>query len=257
MRKTIKMMGVMVIVSAAMSITAYAGEWQSTDSGLWRWKNDDGSYPSNSWQWLDGNRDGIAECYYFDESGYLLTDTTTPDNYQVNSEGAWIVDGHIQIQQKNENSEQTEKIQEAGFVKQEYLDLLGKSRDYIGSLENTYYSADSDAHTYTVGPEHDDVIFIYYNTWNIEGKADRIVSDSRMGLFNIDKHARLSTQEMSERLAGSTVDFIETDDSCAWLLSKSPMIYVQYLKYMDYESEFITSPYTLEYYDSPASELLK
>lgn len=56
--------GVMI---SAFSIPAYAGSWQSDSTGWW-WQNDDGSYPANSWQWLDGNNDGTAECYYFDGS---------------------------------------------------------------------------------------------------------------------------------------------------------------------------------------------
>ena len=29
---------------------------------------------------------------------YMLPQTTTPDNYQVNKDGAWIVDGGVQLQ---------------------------------------------------------------------------------------------------------------------------------------------------------------
>lgn len=31
-----------------------------------------GSYPVSAWKWIDGNNDGIAESYYFDQSGYVL-----------------------------------------------------------------------------------------------------------------------------------------------------------------------------------------
>lgn len=62
-------------LSLAMAGTSFAGEWQ----------------------WLDSNSDGIAECYYM-ENGSPLTNTTTPDGYQVNEAGAWIVNGVIQTQ---------------------------------------------------------------------------------------------------------------------------------------------------------------
>ena len=39
------------------------------------------------WQWIDGY------CYYFDEQGKLLINTITPDGYQVNGEGRWVIDG--------------------------------------------------------------------------------------------------------------------------------------------------------------------
>ena len=76
------------------SMTAFAG-WRYDERGYW-WDNGDGSYPANQWMWLDGNEDGISECYYFDGSGYMLSDTTTPDGYTVDKNGAWILDGIIQ-----------------------------------------------------------------------------------------------------------------------------------------------------------------
>lgn len=81
-------------MTAVMSITALAGEWKQDAVGWW-YQNDDGSYSVNQWQWIDGNHDGIAECYYFNENGYCLMDTTTPDQYFVNADGAWVVDGVI------------------------------------------------------------------------------------------------------------------------------------------------------------------
>lgn len=85
------------LASALLSVPAYAGEWKEDSAGWW-YQNDDGSYPVNSWQWIDGNNDGIAECYYFDPSGYCLMNTTTPDGYMVDSSGAYVVDGIVQTQ---------------------------------------------------------------------------------------------------------------------------------------------------------------
>ena len=42
--------------------------------------------------WLDGNDDGIAECYCFDWEGYLYMNGWTPDGYYVNSDGALYMD---------------------------------------------------------------------------------------------------------------------------------------------------------------------
>ena len=41
------------------------------------------------------NKDGIAECYYFDNVGYMAAGTTTPDGYSVNSEGQWTENGAV------------------------------------------------------------------------------------------------------------------------------------------------------------------
>ncbi len=82
-------------LSLSMCIPAFAGQWVSNTTGWW-WQNDDGSWPANSWQWLDGNKDGVSECYYFGQNGYLLVNTTTPDGYKVNADGAWTENGVVQ-----------------------------------------------------------------------------------------------------------------------------------------------------------------
>ena len=57
-------------------------------------------FPSfaGQWQWQDVNGDGISECYYYDDNGTMLTNTTTPDGYTVDSNGAWVVNGVVQTQ---------------------------------------------------------------------------------------------------------------------------------------------------------------
>lgn len=66
------------------------------DSVGWWWQNADGTYPFGTWKWLDGNGDGIAESYCFDQNGYLYTNTVTPDGYTVDSNGCWILNGAVQ-----------------------------------------------------------------------------------------------------------------------------------------------------------------
>ena len=87
MKKKIMTLVLTTAMTAAAGLTAFAGEWKSNDTGWW-WLNDDGSNPAAEWKWLDGNKDGTFECYYFGNDGYMLSDTTTPDNYQVNKDGA-------------------------------------------------------------------------------------------------------------------------------------------------------------------------
>ncbi len=85
-----------VILGAALSIAlsapASAGVWRQS-GGRWWYDNQDGTWAANGWKWIDGNSDGIAECYYFDNAGYLLVSTVTPDGYQVNGDGQWVDGG--------------------------------------------------------------------------------------------------------------------------------------------------------------------
>ena len=75
--------------------------WKKNDTGWWYATAADGStWYTDSWQWIDGNGDGVSECYCFDSNGYIYTRTTTPDGYQVNADGAWIINDVIQSMQK-------------------------------------------------------------------------------------------------------------------------------------------------------------
>ena len=80
--------------SSLMALSAMAGVWKQDNVGWW-YDNGNGTYPSNSWQWIDGDNNGTAECYYFDRTGYMLANTTTPDGYKVNALGAWVENGTV------------------------------------------------------------------------------------------------------------------------------------------------------------------
>ena len=95
MRRPWKSLILAGVLSLSLTVPVFAGSWQLDANGYW-YQNDDHSYPANTWQWIDGNNDGIAESYYFNENGYLLVNTTTPDGFTVDANGAWIVDGIVQ-----------------------------------------------------------------------------------------------------------------------------------------------------------------
>ena len=78
-----------VTLSVSMSMTALAGQWKQSGTD---WKYEDNGSCLTGWQWIDG------KCYYFDGNGYMLSNTTTPDGYQVDASGAWVVNGVVQTQ---------------------------------------------------------------------------------------------------------------------------------------------------------------
>ena len=81
-------------LTAVLAVPAYAGAWRQDARGWW-YQNDDGSYPAGTWQWIDGNGDGTAECYYFYSDGYMAYNNTI-DGYYVNSAGQWEAGGRVQ-----------------------------------------------------------------------------------------------------------------------------------------------------------------
>lgn len=90
-----KLKGILIsgFLTVLMAMPVYAAEWKQEGS-IWKYQNDDGSFAAG-WNWIGG------KCYYFDASGNMLSNTTTPDGYQVNENGEWIVDGVVQTQGGN------------------------------------------------------------------------------------------------------------------------------------------------------------
>lgn len=113
-----------LFMSMALSQITFAGEWKSDEAGQW-YQNDDGSYPVNTWQWIDGNGDGVAESYYFDENGYLLTNAAK-DGYTVNADGAWTVNGVVQTQGQTTATNPTLNYDEQ-------YPLKGRVEKYLGN----------------------------------------------------------------------------------------------------------------------------
>ena len=81
-----------------MPITSFASGWQGNDNiGWWYGTNENNTtWYQDGWHWVDGNNDGIAECYYFQNDGYVLRNTFAPDGSLVNASGAWVIGETVQ-----------------------------------------------------------------------------------------------------------------------------------------------------------------
>lgn len=153
MKKKLMTAALTAAMAMTMGITAFAGEWEQDETGWW-WNEDNGSYPVSEWRWLDGNEDGIYECYYFGADGYMLADTTTPDGYTVNIDGAWTVDGGVQLQYGDSTSSDDlleyddeyyyESWDRTGIYMSEKGDYLEIGIGAGDSLAAMYYDEDGD-----------------------------------------------------------------------------------------------------------------
>lgn len=99
MRRMKKAIAIVIATAtmASQAMPAMAADWKQNEIGYW-YQEDNGSYPTNSWKWING------KCYYFDSNGYMLANTTTPDGYTVDATGAWTVNGAVQTQSTGQTS---------------------------------------------------------------------------------------------------------------------------------------------------------
>lgn len=56
----------MLFISSFIIVSVYVGRWiRDTDKTSWRYALGSNNYYKSTWQWIDGNKDGVAECYVF------------------------------------------------------------------------------------------------------------------------------------------------------------------------------------------------
>lgn len=135
MKRWTKLFLTTLVLTLTLSMTAMAGQWKQDQIGWW-YQNDDGSWYADCWQWIDGNGDGVAECYYFAADGYLVVDGIA-DGYTVNSDGAWTENGVVQRKAVIDPSNDREAmaIYQAAQEKYAALDYAEADTSYVMDME--------------------------------------------------------------------------------------------------------------------------
>ena len=130
MAKFLMAISVAFLLSAIPSFSVGFTKGSSRDA--WWYDLGNENYLRSTWQWIDTDNDGVAECYYFDADGWMYTDTTTPDGYTVDENGAWTVDSVVQTRETQEDNttEETDTTsgQDGSSYKQETLDRINQFR---------------------------------------------------------------------------------------------------------------------------------
>jgi hypothetical protein len=134
MKKTISVITAGILL-LSMSITAFGGQWKHDGIGWW-YQNDDGSFQQDGW-FLDGD----GKYYYFNQAGYMLADTVTPDGYYVNTDGAWVPGGQANISGGRDFTYASfiRTIPVLKFAETDYYNIYMGLRDaYIADLGDCY-----------------------------------------------------------------------------------------------------------------------
>ena len=121
--KILKTTFLIFILSLISAIPAFALGWsRGISRNAWWYDLGNGNYHKASWQWLDGNNDGISECYRFDNYGWMAENTITPDGYTVNQSGAWTVNNVVQTRSGN--------VSTTSFTEQYEREVLSRINQY-------------------------------------------------------------------------------------------------------------------------------
>lgn len=203
-------------LSVLFSFASFAGEWKQDTTGWW-WQNDDGSYPTSQWQWIDGNKDGVSECYYFDSNGYMMVNAEV-EGSTVNSDGAWTVDGIVQTQgttQQTANNNTDIKL-ETNFIKQEYVDLLGKTKEYVAEKLGRIYEEEE---PYDL--EGKTISLVYFE--NDNGLFTAEFEDGRLVMLQVMGNVMFN-EGMEDELLRTPGFGYEDSTIFSWVLNQSPIV---------------------------------
>ncbi len=191
-------------LASMMTFPAFAGQWvQDTQKAAnaggisnWWYQKDDGSYYKGDWFWIDGDGDGLGECYRFDENGWMYASTTV-DNYTVDANGAWVENGVVPRKtmdsQKNTVSTSSQKSSSSnnsssGTAKNQWIGMQyfnSKGEPTVGWKKisgKTYYFDDSG---YALTGYQSDVEGNDYYFYSDGEMAKKTVHDTDEGVYYV------------------------------------------------------------------------
>lgn len=195
--KKLWLAGTVVFLSLSMAAPVLAGGWVQDQSrplnenGIsnWWYRNDDGSYPSNGWVWLDGNHDGVAESYRFNENGWMYA-AASVDGYEVNDSGAWISGGQV-MEKRAESSNsggqnKNQWVQDGGGRK--YFNAKGETETGWKKLSGKWYYFDDNGYALTGYHEVDGVPYYFHDSGEMATKTVHAVGEGVYYVIDQDDH---------------------------------------------------------------------
>ena len=110
MKKSLKRAALIAATGAMLVGTAFTAEAASTENGQWcqestgwwyKLTEDGKTFLANTWYHIK-DADGVVRYYYFDQNGWLMTNTTV-EGYTLDENGRWTVNGEVQVAPETEH----------------------------------------------------------------------------------------------------------------------------------------------------------
>jgi len=208
-----------ISLALSASITSFAG-WEQEGS-IWRYSQD-GTYLTG-WHWLDGNGDGVSECYYFYDN-HIMASNTMVEGYTVNLEGQWTVNGVVQTKSAETLSEGEiagiDRTRGKNFIKQEFMDCIGRNKAYVDSRLGQPIKEEQTDYRYlvTYKTASDMDVFVSY----VKGVAKDIYGDISV-ICNIGNNSY--SYEEVDQILGVTHDEGElVFKFIVWRIQENPVV---------------------------------
>lgn len=115
--KKLIVLGLVGCLSVSSTTLAFA-DWEINEFGGKKYKQEDGTYVSKRWIWIDDNADDIAECYCFFSGEYLFDLPAMVEGFSVNANGQWEINGVIQTKPTSEIAELNKLISNTPVVQE-------------------------------------------------------------------------------------------------------------------------------------------
>ena len=74
-----------IFISLMATITAFTGQWHKAEYDYWWYQRDNGTYPVNQWEQIDG------KWYFFDENGWMMENEWVQNKYYVGDDGVMMI----------------------------------------------------------------------------------------------------------------------------------------------------------------------
>lgn len=202
----------------ALSFTSLAGEWHLDMNGWW-YETDDGSYYRNGWYWIDDNEDGLAECYYFSNKGYVVDTYGKVDGYEINEDGAWTVNGEVQriaVEVKTNNDPAAMEVYKAAQAKNNELDSMDTDVSYWieMDMDGTVMDMGMDMNMKIRGAKTGDLEFVADGSMSMFGTDTPIQMFYTDGVYYMDMLGMKISQSMpmEEALEAANSNFDTMSD---------------------------------------------